>query len=132
MPFVTTFSLPGIKLKVDGELYAVDPDDLLLNLVPKGSKVRVRTPVPPLSPRKYNGLEGQQVDKARENAPLGTKYHEHVHLDEECGKSTRPSPRKCLKYLDYWIYNAGFVRRRDRFAKSQCVYNRLDVYRWRL
>ncbi|CAN0435824.1 unnamed protein product, partial [Ectocarpus sp. 12 AP-2014] len=28
----------GIQLKVDGELYAVDSDDLLLNLIPKDSK----------------------------------------------------------------------------------------------
>lgn len=30
----------GIQLKVDGELYAVDPDDVLLNLIPPGSQVR--------------------------------------------------------------------------------------------
>lgn len=39
--------LIGIKLKVDGELYAVDPDDVLLNLVPKDSKVRHPIPWSP-------------------------------------------------------------------------------------
>lgn len=29
----------GIKLKMEGELYAVDPDDLLVNLIPAGSQV---------------------------------------------------------------------------------------------
>lgn len=40
-PRATCFPVSGIKLKVDEELYAVDPDDVLLNLVPKGRKVRV-------------------------------------------------------------------------------------------
>lgn len=56
---------PGIQLKVDGELYAVDSDDLLLNLIPNGSKVcrqHVMPPqtfVQPRSDERYRGLAQQ-------------------------------------------------------------------------
>lgn len=63
---------PGIQLKVDGELYAVDSDDLLLNLIPKDSKVCRRhvmsrqTFVQPRSDERDRGLTQQHSFLMRE------------------------------------------------------------------
>ncbi|CAM9905022.1 unnamed protein product, partial [Ectocarpus sp. 4 AP-2014] len=75
----------GIQLKVDGELYAVDSDDLLLNLIPKDSKgamfVAYRAGGVPITPSADAPDVTPSVDSAPPSTPVASVGSPNLNHD---------------------------------------------------